>query len=66
VLARAIAMPASRFLRMKRSVSLLVSDRAVPGKGAIVEGTYQSPILVQWQRGVRSARTLDVTLTRFI
>ena len=27
VLARAIAMPASRFLRMKRSVSLFVSDR---------------------------------------
>ena len=30
VLARAIAMPASRFLRMKRSVSLLVSDRQGP------------------------------------
>ncbi len=27
VLSRAIAMPASRFLRMKRSVSLFVSDR---------------------------------------
>ena len=66
VLSQAIAMPASRFLRMKRSVSLLVSDRAVPGQGAIVEGRYQSPILVQWQRGVRSGRTLDVTLTRFI
>jgi thiamine phosphate synthase YjbQ (UPF0047 family) len=66
VLARAIAMPASRFLRMKRSVSLLVSDRIAPGKGAIVEGTYQSPILVQWHRGPRQSRTLDVTLTRFV
>ncbi len=66
VLSRAIAMPASRFLRMKRSVSLLVSDRKVQGRGAIVEGTYQSPILVQWHRGARSARTLDVTLTRFV
>jgi len=66
VLSRAIAMPAARFLRMKRSVSLLVSDRAVPGKGAIVEGTYQSPILVQWHRGARQARVLDVTLTRFV
>jgi thiamine phosphate synthase YjbQ (UPF0047 family) len=66
VLSRAIAMPASRFLRMKRSVSLLVSDRTVPGRGAIVEGTYQSPILVQWHRGARQARTLDVTLTRFV
>jgi thiamine phosphate synthase YjbQ (UPF0047 family) len=66
VLSRAIAMPASRFLRMKRSVSLFVSDRQQAGCGAIVEGTYQSPILVQWHRGARQARVLDVTLTRFV
>jgi hypothetical protein len=66
VLSRAIAMPAERFLRMKRSVSLLVSDCDSAGRGAIVEGTYQSPILVQWHRGQRQARVLDVTLTRFI
>ena len=65
VLARAIAMPASRFLRMKRSVSLFVSDRK-NDRGAIVEGTYQSPILVQWHRGHRQSRVLDVTLTRFV
>ena len=65
VLARAIAMPASRFLRMKRSVSLFVSDRQ-SDRGTIVEGTYQSPILVQWHRGNRQARVLDVTLTRFV
>lgn len=66
VVSRAIAMPASRFLRMKRSVSLLVSDSNPTGKSRIVEGTYQSPILVQWHRGDRQARVLDVTLTRFI
>jgi hypothetical protein len=66
VLSRAIAMPAARFLRMKRSVSLLVSDRDQAGDGAIIEGTYQSPILVQWQRGPRQTRHLDVTLTRFV
>lgn len=66
VLSRAIAMPASRFLRMKRSVSLLVSDNASAGRGQIIEGTYQSPILVQWHRGQTQARVLDVTLTRFI
>ena len=43
------------FLRMKRAVSLLVSDRDSDGRGAIVEGTYQSPILVQWRRGARQA-----------
>ncbi len=66
ILSRAIGVPAARFLRMKRSVSLLVSDRAEQGKGAIVEGTYQSPILVQWHRGARPTRALDVTLTRFV
>jgi hypothetical protein len=66
VLSRAIAMPASRFLRMKRAVSLLVSDRKVQGQGAIIEGTYQSPILVQWHRGPRPSRVLNVTLTRFV
>ena len=66
VMSRAIGMPAARFLRMKRSVSLLVSDRHEPGKGSIVEGTYQSPILVQWHRGEQPTRALDVTLTRFV
>lgn len=62
VLARTLAVPAARFFRMRRSVSLLVSERrdAPPG---IVEGTYQSPILVQWQKAPREARMLDVTLT---
>lgn len=66
VLSRAIAMPASRFLRMKRSVSLLVSDRDSSGRGTIIEGMYQSPILVQWHREARQSRVLDVTLTRFV
>ena len=66
LLSRAIAMPAARFLRMKRSVSLLVSDRDESGQGKIIEGTYQSPILVQWHRGNRRARVLDVTITRFV
>ena len=66
VLSRAIGVPAARFLRMKRSVSLLVSDRQEAGRGAIVEGTYQSPILVQWHRGEQPTRALDVTLTRFV
>jgi hypothetical protein len=62
---RALAVPAARFLRMKRSVSLLVSDRDL-GSGAIVEGVYQSPILVQWRSPGRGVRHVDVTLTRFV
>jgi hypothetical protein len=42
---------------------LLVSQRP-DGRTGFVEGTYQSPILVQWQRAPREARILEVTLTR--
>ncbi len=61
-----LAVPAARFLRMKRGVSLLVSDRTTSGKGEIVQGTYQSPILVQWDRASdRRTRRLEVTFVRF-
>ena len=63
LLARMMAVPANRFLRMKRSVNLLVSDEGL-GKGSVVEGTYQSTILVQWHRADRQSRLIDVTLTR--
>jgi thiamine phosphate synthase YjbQ (UPF0047 family) len=62
VLARTLAVPAARFFRMRRSVSLLLSERE-DGSSGLIEGTYQSPILVQWQRAPRQARILDVTLT---
>jgi thiamine phosphate synthase YjbQ (UPF0047 family) len=62
LLARTMAVPANRFLRMKRSVSLLVSDEGT-GKGSLIEGTYQSTILVQWHRAPEKTRTVDVTLT---
>jgi hypothetical protein len=63
VLARTLAVPAARFFRIRRSVHLLVAERA-DGRPGFVEGTYQSPILVQWQRASRTVRALDVTLTR--
>jgi hypothetical protein len=63
-LARAMAVPAERFLRFKRTVNLLVSDSQSPGHGMIVQGTYQSPILVQWDRALNQARTVDITLAR--
>jgi thiamine phosphate synthase YjbQ (UPF0047 family) len=62
VLARSLAVPAARFFRMRRSVSLLVSERE-DGTHGLIEGTYQSPILVQWQRAPRQTRVLEVTLT---
>ncbi len=57
-------VPASRFLRMKRGVSLIVSDNDT-GVGKIVSGTYQSPILVQWRKAEDRFRTINVTFTRY-
>jgi thiamine phosphate synthase YjbQ (UPF0047 family) len=62
ILARSLAVPAARFFRMRRSVSLLVSD-CQTGSPEIVEGVYQSPILVQWQNTPRQARVLNVSLS---
>ena len=58
MLARTLAVPARHFFRIRRSLHLLVAERG------FVEGTYQSPILVQWQRASRPVRALHVTLTR--
>jgi thiamine phosphate synthase YjbQ (UPF0047 family) len=63
-IARAMAVPAERLLRMKRTVNLLVSDARTPGNGTIVQGTYQSPIPVQWRQAHQGVRYLDVTLAR--
>jgi hypothetical protein len=64
LVARAMGLPASRFFRMRRGVSLLVSDGSA-GPSRIVEGTYQSPILVQWRSAPGRTRLVDVTLTKF-
>ena len=61
--ARAIAVPAGRFLRMKRAVNLRI--RESDGHGVIADGRYQSPILVQWNRAHGGVRTLEATLTSF-
>lgn len=63
LLARTLAVPAGRLLRIRRSVSLLVAERH-DGRLGPVEGVYQSPILIHWQRPTRPVRVLEVTLTR--
>ncbi len=64
VVDRLMALPASHFFSMKRSVRLLVSNGAAAQTGSIVHGQYQSPILVQWQKSERGSRRLHVTLKR--
>ena len=65
IIDKCLAVPAERFLRMKRSVSLLVTEDASNGEGTIEQGRYQSPILVQWRKSNPQARRLRVRLTRF-
>jgi thiamine phosphate synthase YjbQ (UPF0047 family) len=63
IAAHVLSVPASRFLGMKRHLSLLVSNNDTNGIGKMVQGTYQSPILIQWQKAPQ--RILDITITRF-
>jgi thiamine phosphate synthase YjbQ (UPF0047 family) len=62
-LSRFLALPAARFLRMKRSLSLPVS--ASGGPEGLLYGTYQSPILVQWRKAEGGQRRVRVSLVRF-
>jgi thiamine phosphate synthase YjbQ (UPF0047 family) len=67
LLARVMATPASRLFGMRRAVSLLVSDGdSGRGWGSIVQGTYQSPILVQWRKSARGTRLLRARLSRLL
>ena len=61
-----LAVPAARFLWMKRSLSMLISDRDEDGRGRVVRGEYQTPIMVQWRQPTRTqSRLLRVRLVRF-
>jgi thiamine phosphate synthase YjbQ (UPF0047 family) len=60
-----LSSPASRFLRLKRHISLPVSNSAETGPQEIVLGRYQSPILIQHHPATNGTRFLDITLRRF-
>ncbi len=62
---RLMAFPADRFLRMKRSIRLLVCSEDAGASGQpIVQGRYQSPILVQWSKSRERSRRLTATIKR--
>ena len=60
-----LSTPASRILRLKRHITLLVSTSEETGPERIVQGTYQSPIMVQHHPANADVRYLDITLRRF-
>ncbi len=59
---RLMALPASHFFGMKRSVRLLVTEGEAVRGPSIVQGAYQSPILVQWEKAERGSRRLRISL----
>lgn len=65
ILSKFIAFPAERFLRVKRSVSFLVSNTQNGNFAEILRGKYQSPILVQWKPNPQQTRYVYLTITRF-
>jgi len=60
-IAKVMALPARRLLRSRR-VTFLASHDEQSGRPRIVRGTYQSPILVQWQRAEASGRMVEIRI----
>ena len=61
-----LSTPAALMMRLKRNVTLLVSDAdGEQGSGRIVQGTYQTPILIQHHKPADGVCQVDVTLRRF-
>jgi hypothetical protein len=64
LIAKAMSIPARLFFRSRR-----VSFLAAPGEGDVpqlIRGTYQSPILVQWQSAERQTRRVDITVVELL
>ena len=60
-----LATQAAKALRMKRTVSFLITKPEDEGP-SIVSGTYQSPIMIQWNASTKNTRRLEAMLFRFI
>jgi thiamine phosphate synthase YjbQ (UPF0047 family) len=63
LVAKVMAVPARRFMRSRR-VSFLATHEPGHASARVVRGTYQSPILVQWQTAVGQERRLDISIVQ--
>src|SRR4051794_141765 len=61
LVAKVMAVPARRFMRTRR-VSFLAGSDGTHAGARVIRGTYQSPILVQWQAAERQQRRLDISI----
>ncbi len=60
LIAKMLSLPARCFFRSRRVSFLATCDGgSVP---QLIRGTYQSPILVQWQSAEKQTRNIDVTI----
>ncbi len=64
LIAKVMSLPARRFVRSRR-VSFLAGTDPETGRPRVLRGTYQSPILVQWQPAEKQERHIDVVVTQF-
>lgn len=64
LVAKVMSLPARRFIRSRRVSFLAGADRdsKVP---VMLRGTYQSPILVQWQPADKQERLIDIVVVQF-
>jgi hypothetical protein len=65
LVAKVMSVPARRLLRSRRVSFLAAADREHPA-AHLVRGTYQNPILVQWQPAERQARHLEIALVELL
>ena len=63
LVAKVMAVPAQRFMRSRR-VSFLAGRHGDSGPARVLRGTYQSPILVQWEPAVGQERRLDISIVQ--
>jgi hypothetical protein len=61
LVAKVMAVPARRLLRSRRVTFLASRDGA--GRLRVVRGTYQSPILVQWQPAEGQVRRIEIAVS---
>ena len=65
LVAKVMSVPARRFLRSRR-VSFLAACDSQQAAARVVRGTYQSPILVQWQPAERQERRVEIVLSQLL
>lgn len=64
-LSKLISVPAERILRMRRNINLLIKKDEAEDDWRIMQGRYQSPILIQWKKSYKKTRDIHITITRF-